>query len=78
MMSTNPPPPPPLPPAPKTLAPAPVPAPAPEKPEVAENGPPGAFLVGLLVYNGYPYKDHWVHWVRSPHDKNVGNYMHAT
>ncbi|PKX93697.1 uncharacterized protein P174DRAFT_440956 [Aspergillus novofumigatus IBT 16806] len=77
---TLPPPPPPPPPPPLSagVAPAPAPAPQPEPPAVAEQGPPGAFLVELLIYNGYPFKDHWAYWVRSHTDKDLGVKIHAT
>lgn len=77
---TLPPPPPPPPPPPLSagVVPAPAPAPQPEPPTVAEQGPPGAFLVELLIYNGHPFKDHWAYWVRSHTDKDLGVKIHAT
>ncbi|KAK2024032.1 hypothetical protein LX32DRAFT_570559 [Colletotrichum zoysiae] len=51
---------------------------APKPPVVALEGPPGAFLVELLVYNGAPFKDHWAYFVRSHGNRNIGNSIHAT
>jgi hypothetical protein len=45
---------------------------------VADQGPPGAFLVELLIYNGHPFKDHWAYWVRSHTNKDLGVKIHAT
>ncbi|KAL5688555.1 hypothetical protein EMGR_000714 [Emarellia grisea] len=73
-----PPPPPPPPPLSAGVVPAPASAPQPEPPTVAEQGPPGAFLVELLIYNGHPFKDHWAYWVRSHTDKDLGVKIHAT
>lgn len=69
------PPAPPLPPPPSFSA-APVLGPKP--PSVAPNGPPGAFLVELLVYNGSPFKDHWAYFVRSNTRSSLGVKIHAT
>ncbi|KAJ5343376.1 uncharacterized protein N7506_003200 [Penicillium brevicompactum] len=50
---------------------------APLPPAVAASGPPGAFLVELLIYNGAPFKDHWSYWVRSHQDPDLGVLIHA-
>jgi hypothetical protein len=50
----------------------------PVPPDVAAEGPPGAFLVELLISNGAPFKDHWAYWVRSHSDPNIGVKIHAT
>lgn len=50
---------------------------APRPPTVAPSGPPGAFLVELLIYNGSPFKDHWSYWVRSHQDPDLGVLIHA-
>lgn len=68
------PPPPPPPPAPRQTVPS---TQAPRPPVVASSGPPGAFLVELLIYNGAPFKDHWAYWVRSHQDPSLGVLMHA-
>ncbi|GIC91489.1 uncharacterized protein Aud_007933 [Aspergillus udagawae] len=70
--------PPPPPPPPLSAGGAPAPAPVPQPPAVAEQGPPGAFLVELLIYNGHPFKDHWAYWVRSHSNKEIGVKIHAT
>lgn len=33
----------------------------PKLPEVPAVGPTGAFMVELLIFNGYPFKDHWAY-----------------
>ncbi|OAA35527.1 hypothetical protein NOR_07912 [Metarhizium rileyi] len=50
----------------------------PKPPSVNFNGPAGAFLVELLIYNGAPFKDHWAYWVRSHHEPEIGVFIHAT
>ncbi|TWU71227.1 hypothetical protein ED733_001168 [Metarhizium rileyi] len=50
----------------------------PKPPSVNFNGPAGAFLVELLIYNGAPFKDHWAYWVRSHHEPEFGVFIHAT
>ena len=72
-MSSAAPPPPPPPPPPAAETPS-----GPEPPVVAEEGPDGAFLVELLAYRGWPFKDHWAYWVRSHADHEVGVLIHAT
>ncbi|CAG8139100.1 unnamed protein product [Penicillium salamii] len=67
-------PPPPPPPGPRQAAVRPQ---APLPPAVAPSGPPGAFLVELLIYNGAPFKDHWSYWVRSHQDPDLGVLIHA-
>lgn len=47
-------------------------------PTVPAHGPPGASLVELLTYNGYPFKDHWAYFVRSQGDPDIGVVLHAT
>lgn len=42
------------------------------------DGPPGAFLVELLIYNGFPFMDHWAYFVRSHHSSSLGVRIHAT
>lgn len=39
---------------------------------------PGAFLVELLTFNGYPFRDHWAYWVSSHSDPDIGLFMHAS
>ena len=51
---------------------------APRPPAVAPSGPPGAFLVELLIYNGAPFKDQWSYWVRSHQDPDLGVLIHAS
>ncbi|CAG8073858.1 unnamed protein product [Penicillium olsonii] len=67
-------PPPPPPPGPRQTTARPQ---APLPPAVAPSGPPGAFLVELLIYNGAPFKDHWSYWVRSHQDPDLGVLIHA-
>ncbi|KAH7319620.1 hypothetical protein B0I35DRAFT_477956 [Stachybotrys elegans] len=50
----------------------------PQPPLVPPQGPPGAFLVELVVYNGSPFKDHWAYFVRSRQNAQVGVLVHAT
>ncbi|KAJ5542925.1 hypothetical protein N7535_005347 [Penicillium sp. DV-2018c] len=50
---------------------------APRPPAVAPSGPPGAFLVELLIYNGAPFNNHWSYWVRSHQDPDIGVLIHA-
>lgn len=50
----------------------------PKPPSVSLNGPTGAFLVELLIYNGSPFKDHWAFWVCSNRDPELGVLVHAT
>ncbi|BCS24062.1 uncharacterized protein APUU_40506S [Aspergillus puulaauensis] len=50
-----------------------VPAPA-----VPPAGPPSSVLVHLLIYNGYPFKDHWAYFVQSRQHKHIGVKIHAT
>ncbi|KAI1932687.1 hypothetical protein LOZ66_006813 [Ophidiomyces ophidiicola] len=73
-MSSSPPQPPP-PPPPPVNAPSP---PTPNPPVVAPTGQNGAFLVELLIYNGWPFKDHWAFWVRSHLHPDIGVLIHAT
>ncbi|KNG91063.1 hypothetical protein ANOM_000754 [Aspergillus nomiae NRRL 13137] len=51
---------------------------APKLPTVASEGPTGAYLVELLIFNGWPFKDHWAYWIRSPSDPDIGVQLHAT
>ncbi|KAJ2974888.1 hypothetical protein NQ176_g5822 [Zarea fungicola] len=69
--SPPPPPPPSRPPVASSLA-------APTPPSVSGTGPAGAFLVEILIFNGFPFKDHWAYWVRSHHEPAVGVEIHAT
>ncbi|PWI66192.1 hypothetical protein PCL_05410 [Purpureocillium lilacinum] len=68
------PPPPPPPPAFESVAPRPTPRP----PTVPPDGPAGAFLVQLFVFNGSPFKDHWAYFVRSNARHTQGVVLHAT
>ncbi|GFF36175.1 hypothetical protein IFM46972_04799 [Aspergillus udagawae] len=70
--------PPPPPPPPPSAGGAPAPTLVPQPLAVAEQGPPGAFLVELLIFNGHPFKDHWAYWVRSHANKEIGVKIHAT
>ncbi|KAJ6437179.1 hypothetical protein O9K51_10149 [Purpureocillium lavendulum] len=45
---------------------------------VPADGPPGAFLVHLLTFNGWPFKDHWAYFVRSNTWHTQGVVLHAT
>ncbi|OHE99945.1 hypothetical protein CORC01_04846 [Colletotrichum orchidophilum] len=69
---------PPPPPPPPVVKKAPTPLPAPKPPTVASKGPPGAFLVELLVYNGSPFKDHCAYFVCSHRNRDTGVRIHAT
>ncbi|KAL2754215.1 hypothetical protein ACRALDRAFT_1081339 [Sodiomyces alcalophilus JCM 7366] len=77
---------PPAPPTPPGLPPPPIvenasnstPPPTAKPLTVPLEGPPGAFLVELLIFNGSPFKDHWAYFVRSHRNHNVGVYIHAT
>lgn len=67
-----------------TAAPPPPPPAAPQKappatklPAVPPNGPKGAFLVELLMWNGFPFKDHWAFWVCSATHPKLGIQIHA-
>ncbi|RAQ73936.1 hypothetical protein AFCA_005462 [Aspergillus flavus] len=51
---------------------------APKPPIVVSEGPAGAYLVELLIFNGWPFKDHWAYWVRSHSDPDIGVQLHAT
>ncbi|KAE8135380.1 hypothetical protein BDV38DRAFT_252698 [Aspergillus pseudotamarii] len=51
---------------------------APKPPNVASEGPAGSYLVELLIFNGWPFKDHWAYWVRSHSDPDIGVQLHAT
>jgi hypothetical protein len=48
------------------------------KPVVASTGSTGAFLVELLIWNGFPFKNHWAYFVRSHTDPDIGVKIHAT
>ncbi|KAL4947911.1 hypothetical protein BDW69DRAFT_189759 [Aspergillus filifer] len=39
---------------------------------------PDSFLVNLLIYNGYPFKDHWAYFVQSHRNPNRGTKIHVT
>jgi hypothetical protein len=71
------PPPPPPPPGPPPPPSGPSRASGPKPPVVASEGPPGAFLLELIVYNGAPFKDHWAFFVRSRTDPKMGVIIHA-
>lgn len=45
---------------------------------VANNGPAGALLVELIIYDGSPFMDHWAYFIRSSLHSSVGVIMHAT
>ncbi|KAE8377082.1 hypothetical protein BDV26DRAFT_293509 [Aspergillus bertholletiae] len=51
---------------------------APKLPAVASEGPAGSYLVELLIFNGWPFKDHWAYWIRSHSDPDIGVQLHAT
>ncbi|KAE8340205.1 hypothetical protein BDV24DRAFT_175485 [Aspergillus arachidicola] len=51
---------------------------APKPRSVASEGPAGAYLVELLIFNGRPFKDHWAYWVRSHSSPDIGVQLHAT
>lgn len=67
----HPPPPPPPPQA------APIPSPIHPPPVVSPTGPPNAFLVELITFNGAPFKDHWAYWIHSPDSPDLGVQIHA-
>lgn len=50
----------------------------PRRPNVAANGPRGAFMVELVTYSGAPFKDHWAYFIRSHQNPQVGVFIHAT
>lgn len=50
----------------------------PKPPVVPPEGPAGAYLVELLIFNGWPFKDHWAYWVRSSSEPDIGVQLHAT
>lgn len=50
----------------------------PTAPAVSPHGPPGAFLLELLTYNGAPFKDHWAYFLRSHISPEVGAEVRAT
>ncbi|KAH7026642.1 uncharacterized protein B0I36DRAFT_424323 [Microdochium trichocladiopsis] len=47
-------------------------------PVVNPQGPPGALLLELIIYNGSPFKDHWAYRVVSARDPDIGVVIHAT
>jgi hypothetical protein len=51
--------------------------PRPAPPVIDGNGPAGALLLELLVYNGAPFNDHWAYFLRSSSNSNIGVYMDA-
>ncbi|KAK4121201.1 hypothetical protein N657DRAFT_577813 [Parathielavia appendiculata] len=51
--------------------------PVPSPPEVPQTGPPNSLLVSLLMYNGWPFADHWEYFVASPRDPNKGLVVQA-
>ncbi|KAL2136974.1 hypothetical protein VTI74DRAFT_11156 [Chaetomium olivicolor] len=82
-MAILPPPPPPPPPPPKSIFPPASPPsqlsslkPIPE-PDIPATGPPGFVEISLLVYNGYPFANHWEYFVASPHDRDAGVVVQA-
>ncbi|KAL4910991.1 hypothetical protein BDW74DRAFT_4586 [Aspergillus multicolor] len=50
----------------------------PSPPQLQATGPPGCFLVSLLIYNGHPFKDHWAYFVGSQKNSSLGVKVHAT
>ncbi|KAJ6790416.1 hypothetical protein PWT90_07659 [Aphanocladium album] len=50
----------------------------PSPPVVEENGPSEAFILELIIANGYPFKDHWSYFIRSHRHPDVGTVIHAT
>ncbi|KAK0714408.1 hypothetical protein B0T21DRAFT_297310 [Apiosordaria backusii] len=75
-------PPPPPPPPPPAHAPAPV-IPASTQPYLTVPHPilntprPGSLLVSLAIYNGRPFKDHWVFFIRRTATDQIGIMVHA-
>lgn len=49
-----------------------------QPPAVSDEAPPGASLVELLTFNGYPFRDHWAYWVSCHSDPDIGVFMHAS
>lgn len=47
-------------------------------PSVQLEGPDGAFLLELITFNGYPFKDHWSYYIRSRQLPDTGVVVHAT
>ncbi|KAK0666964.1 hypothetical protein QBC41DRAFT_229372 [Cercophora samala] len=79
-MLPPPPPPPPLPP-PELLQPpasknAPQQKPSPDL-NVPSTGPPNSVSLSLLVYNGWPFANHWEYFIASPTHPNVGVILQA-
>ncbi|GAP87940.1 hypothetical protein SAMD00023353_1600580 [Rosellinia necatrix] len=72
MLSPSPPPPPPPPTVEVAAAPR-----APTPPAVSATGPPGAFKLNLLVFNGSPFKDHWAFWIPTSRNPSFGVVIHA-
>lgn len=50
---------------------------SPQPPAVTAIGPPGTFKIELLIFNGYPYMDHWAYWVGSHSNPDIGVLIHA-
>ncbi|OQE02684.1 hypothetical protein PENVUL_c039G00158 [Penicillium vulpinum] len=46
-------------------------------PTLALKGPPGAFKVELLIYNGWSSSDHWAYWVCSHKNTDIGVMIHT-
>ncbi|KAK4104416.1 hypothetical protein N658DRAFT_463895 [Parathielavia hyrcaniae] len=46
-------------------------------PEVLQPGPPNSVLVSLLVYNGWPFADHWEYFVAAPWGSDFGVVVQA-
>ncbi|KAK3898096.1 hypothetical protein C8A05DRAFT_19265 [Staphylotrichum tortipilum] len=49
----------------------------PTPPPIPTTAPPNTLLVSLLVYNGWPFADHWEYFVSSPADPEVGVVVQA-
>ncbi|KAI1168337.1 hypothetical protein F5B18DRAFT_598039 [Nemania serpens] len=71
-------PPPPPPPPTKAELPAPAARPqAPQPPSISATRPSGAFKLELLIFNGWPFKDHWAFWVPTASNPDIGTQVHA-
>ncbi|KAI0808799.1 hypothetical protein GGR55DRAFT_650881 [Xylaria sp. FL0064] len=67
---------PPPPPA-KGTIPVPAQPKVPYPPAIPTAGPPGAFKLELMVFNGAPFKDHWAFWIPSARHPDIGVAIHV-
>ncbi|KAK4201208.1 hypothetical protein QBC40DRAFT_62995 [Triangularia verruculosa] len=44
---------------------------------VPATGPPNSVSLSLLIYNGWPFANHWEYFIVSPIDPNIGVVMQA-